>query len=100
MYILLAGILIGAPGCQDEEFLDREPTNILLDEQVWKDKGLVTSVLGNLYSRFPDFQTIESWANYTEFDEAFASHAGEYGRHRNGDYGYGAWGMWYGTATR
>jgi starch-binding outer membrane protein, SusD/RagB family len=94
MYLILAGLLVGAPGCQDEEFLDREPTNILLDEQVWKDKTLVTSVLGNLYGRFPDFQTIESWANYTEFDEAFASAAGEYGRHRNSDYGYGAWGLW------
>lgn len=94
MYLILAGLLFGAPGCQDEEFLDREPTNILLDEQIWKDKTLVTSVLGNLYGRFPDFQTIESWASYAEFDEAFASAAGEYGRHRNGDYGYGNWGMW------
>ncbi|QNF34144.1 RagB/SusD family nutrient uptake outer membrane protein [Adhaeribacter swui] len=91
---VLAGLLTLSYGCNDDSFLDREPTNILLDEQVWKDESLVLSVLANLYGRFPDFQTIESWATFTDFDEAFASAFGEYGRHRNTEYGYGSWGFW------
>ena len=91
---VLAGLLTLSYGCNDEAFLDREPTNILLDEQVWKDESLVLSVLANLYGRFPDYQTIEDWENFAEFDEAFASAFGEYGRHRNTDYGYSSWGYW------
>jgi len=92
--MLLAGLVVGNSGCNNDEFLDLEPKNILLEEDVWTDKTLVTSVLSNLYGRFPDFQSIEDWDNFTEFDEAFASNAGTYGNHRNADYGYGSWGMW------
>jgi len=94
IYILLTGLLVSSSGCNDDEFLDKEPTNILLDEQVWNDETLVLSVLGNLYLRFPDLQSTESWAEYANFDEAFASAAGDYWRHQNSDYGYDSWRMW------
>jgi hypothetical protein len=87
-------LLAGNWGCKDEEFLNRDPRNILLNDQVWQDKGLVFSVLADLYDRYPDYQTIESWVNFTEFDEAFASSAGDYGRHKNQDYDYGNWDYW------
>ncbi|AGA79003.1 RagB/SusD family nutrient uptake outer membrane protein [Echinicola vietnamensis] len=80
--------------CNDEEFLSREPQNILLDDQVWESEDLVLSVLADLYNRIPDYQQLENWWNYTNFDEAFASNAGDYWRHQNQDYGYGDWGMW------
>ncbi|PIQ19776.1 MAG: RagB/SusD family nutrient uptake outer membrane protein [Cytophagales bacterium CG18_big_fil_WC_8_21_14_2_50_42_9] len=94
IYILLAGLLASSSGCNDDEFLDKEPKNILLEEQVWNDETLVLSVLSNLYGRFPDYQSTDAWANYAAFDEAFASAAGEYGRHQNVDYGYGNWSIW------
>ncbi|QHT69996.1 RagB/SusD family nutrient uptake outer membrane protein [Rhodocytophaga rosea] len=81
-------------GCNDDKFLDRQPTNILLNDQVWKDDGLVLSVLADLYGRFPDYQNISNWERFADFDEAFASAFGEYGRHRNQDYDYASWNYW------
>src|SRR5688572_28229364 len=94
IYILLTGLVVSNSACDNDKFLDKEPTNLLLNDQVWKDKTLITSVLGNLYGRFPDLQSTENWWDYTNFDEAFASAAGDYGRHRNTEYGYGDWGIW------
>ena len=79
-------------GCNDADFLDREPTNILIDDQVWNDKSLVLSVVADIYDRIPEYQTLENWGGFTDFDEAFNSD--DYGRHENNDYGYGSWGMW------
>lgn len=92
--ISLISLLTFSWGCNDDEFLDRKPTNILLNDQVWEDEGLVLSVLADLYGRFPDYQTISNWVEFTNFDEAFASAFGEYGRHRNQDYDYGSWNYW------
>jgi len=94
IFMLLAGLVVGNSACNNDEFLDVEPNNILLEEDVWSDETLVTAVLGNLYGRFPDFQSIEGWWAFTDFDEAFASAQGDYYRHTNADYDYGSWGMW------
>ncbi|MGV3503227.1 MAG: RagB/SusD family nutrient uptake outer membrane protein [Adhaeribacter sp.] len=48
-YILPAFLFLSISSCQS--WLDREPTDILLDEQVWGDPKLATSVLANLYDR-------------------------------------------------
>jgi hypothetical protein len=80
-------------GCNDDEFLTREPTNILIDDQIWKDQTLILSVVADLYDRVPEFQTISNWWNYADFDEGFASAFGDYWRHKNSDWGYGEWGI-------
>jgi hypothetical protein len=80
-------------GCNDDEFLNREPTNVLLNDQVWKDPSLVLNILADLYGRFPDQQTITNWPEYTNFDEAFPSEAGNYWRVNNPLYDYGWWSM-------
>lgn len=92
-YICLFMILAIA-GCDNDEFLDREPTNILGEDQVWENEDLVFSVLADLYNRLPDYQGLENWWEYANFDETFASNAGDYWRHQNQEYGYGNWGMW------
>lgn len=94
IFIILSGLLAFSSGCDDEEFLAKEPRNILLDEQIWKDETLVLSVLGDLYGRMPDYQSITNWGSYADFDEAFASGFGDYWRHKNTDYGFGEWGYW------
>lgn len=81
-------------GCKDDAFLNREPTNILIDNQVWKDPTLVLSVVADLYDRIPEYQTIENWWNYADFDEGFGSNAGDYWRHKNNEWGYGEWSLW------
>jgi hypothetical protein len=80
--------------CNDDEFLTREPTNILTDNQIWKDKSLVLSVVADLYDRIPEYQTTNNWWNYADFDEGFGSANGDYWRHKNSDWGYGEWGIW------
>lgn len=93
LYILLALVLAGCAK-SNEDFLNRPPSDILLDEQVWKDEILVLSVIANLYDRYPDYQTIENWSEFAAFDEAFASESGQYERHKKEQYGYSAWSYW------
>jgi starch-binding outer membrane protein, SusD/RagB family len=80
--------------CNDEEFLTKQPNDNLSDAQVWANRDLVVLVLADLYNRFPDYQTIERWWDFTNFDEAFASRGGDYWRHQNSEWGYGEWGYW------
>lgn len=87
-------MILAMAGCDNDEFLDREPTNILGEDQVWENEDLVFSVLADLYNRLPDYQGLENWWEYANFDEIFASNAGDYWRHQNQEYGYGDWGMW------
>ena len=94
LYILLLLIVAGSGCKRDDDFLNREPTNVLLNDQIWKDPVLVLSVVADLYDRYPDYQTIENWSEFAAFDEAFASEFGQYGRHKNQTYGYGDWGYW------
>ncbi|SDM17515.1 RagB/SusD family nutrient uptake outer membrane protein [Siphonobacter aquaeclarae] len=91
---LLGSFLLVLAGCNDEKFLDKEPTNILNDAQVWQSPTLVLTVLADLYDRYPDLQSVEKWAEYANFDEAFASAASEYWRSRNSEYPYDWWNYW------
>ncbi len=94
-YIILSIMLISLGwGCNDEAFLDKEPTDILLDNQIWADKSLVLSVVVDLYDRVPEYQTITGWSHFASFDEGFASNNGDYWRHKNQEYGYGEWSNW------
>lgn len=84
-----------AQSCKkDSDFLDKQPTSTLPVDAVWKDPNLVLSVLGDLYDSYPDFQRIESWWLFADFDEGFASAGGDYFRHQNLEYGYDAWRYW------
>jgi len=94
-YIILSIMLITLTwGCNDEAFLDKSPTNILLDNQIWNDPSLVLSVVADLYDRVPEYQTLQGWWDFASFDEGFASNGGDYWRHKNQDYGYGEWSNW------
>lgn len=81
-------------GCDDESFLNKEPKNILLESQIWEDESTVLSIIADLYVRFPEYQTVTGWQEFTNFDEAFASSNGDYWRHKSSEYGYDWWGMW------
>ncbi len=93
LYILIVIVAFNW-GCNDDDFLDREPTNILLDEQVWNDEALILSVVSDLYFRIPEYQSVNGWWNYADFDEAFGSNFGDYWRHKNNDWAYGKWSLW------
>lgn len=93
IYFLIIPFLLGS--CtSDSEFLDREPTNILTQDQAFGSPDIVLSVLANLYNRYYDFGTVEDWSSLAQFNVAFWSEAGRYGYFQNGGYGYGDWGTW------
>ena len=60
-------------GC--EKWLDRQPTEILLDEQVWNDPKMAQSVLANLYDRLQPTGGLDagSLLSPTDVDEAMWS---------------------------
>ncbi|PUZ27791.1 Starch-binding associating with outer membrane [Chitinophaga costaii] len=98
-YMLLAGTVLWQACKSDADFLQRPPSNILEEDQVWQHSDLILSVLADLYDRYPDYNTngnstvspsLENWSEFAQFDEAFASEAGQYGRHKwqNLDYNY------------
>jgi len=59
-YILILSIIIFFGwGCDDNEFLNRKPTTILMPEDVWQDNELAFSVLADLYRRLPEYQTVD-----------------------------------------
>lgn len=85
-----------ALGCvkNEDAWLDQSPTTVLLVDQVWSDPDLVLPVLANLYDRIPEYQELDQYGNFADFDEAFPSSAGDYGRVKNQTYGYGNWSYW------
>ncbi|WP_335966613.1 RagB/SusD family nutrient uptake outer membrane protein [Galbibacter sp. PAP.153] len=95
-YIYIATITaLLCVGCaNDEDFLNREPTDILTEEQVFSDPEVTLSVIADLYDRYYDFAWIQDWSTMSRFNIAFWSEAGRYGSFQNSDYGYGDWGTW------
>ncbi|HEY0273620.1 MAG TPA: RagB/SusD family nutrient uptake outer membrane protein [Chitinophaga sp.] len=98
-YILLAGALCWSACKSDADFLQQPPSNILTEDQVWQHSDLILSVLADLYDRYPDYNvngnnatapSLENWAEFANFDEAFPSEAGQYYRAKvqNIDYFY------------
>lgn len=89
-------LLLLTISCNEDDFLNRAPQNILEEETVWKDPASILSVLGDLYNRYYDFGSPESWQSLSEadFNESFPSASGDYGLVQNNSFGYGAWGSW------
>jgi hypothetical protein len=88
--ILLLGL---STSCQ-KDFLDRTPTTIILDSQLWNDANLVTGLLANYYDRLPVHTTIyNGWVDFSAYDEAMWS---GYGNYPNDIFNYDAfrWGNW------
>lgn len=94
LYIPVFLMLLLSWGCNDDEFLNRPPTNILTEEQVWGDEGQVLSVLGNLYNRYYDIGSVKDWPSLSGFNEAFWSNAGSYGDFQNSGWANNAWATW------
>lgn len=78
----------------DEEFLDRPPSSLLTQDQIFKDPSAVLSVLGDLYNRYEDFGRLDDWASVAQFNVAYWSEVGRYQEFQNDGWGYGSWGIW------
>lgn len=70
MVILPALVLIS---CQ-KDWLEREPQDMLTDEQIWNDRELIVSVLAQQYNRLPAHYSLTAgWQLMSEYDEAMWS---------------------------
>lgn len=81
-------------GCDHQDFLTRDSGAILTEDKLWSNPDLVKSNLGSLYDRMEEYQQLENYWEFTNFDEAFPSRNGDYWRVQNQTYDYGWWGYW------
>lgn len=107
-YLLLTVVLFGLSSCS-EDWLEREPEEILTDEQVWGDPDLINSTLANFYSRLPKHINFEwngncgnavmncGWMHYASYDEAMWSGVSNFDfelRNNITNYPYLRWSLW------
>jgi len=91
-YILALSILI-LSGCA-EEWLDRKPQNIILEDQVWNDPKMITGLLANYYDRLPAHTSLTTgWAEFAAYDEAMWSNNDD-GRNNIVSYPFDRWRLW------
>ncbi|MCE7043605.1 RagB/SusD family nutrient uptake outer membrane protein [Dyadobacter sp. CY312] len=103
-YILALSILI-LSGCA-EEWLDRKPQNIILEDQVWNDSKMITGLLANYYDRLPyhtdlnhgsttdvNIPNKEGWQDFAAYDEAMWSNNDD-ARNNIVSYAFQRWRLW------
>lgn len=104
--LLTIGLLaLSSTACQ-EDFLERQPPNIILESQVWNDPKLITSLLANYYDRLPAHTQIDigadvnanpqrftGWTDFAAYDEAMWSGNND-GPNNIVNYGNDRWRLW------
>jgi len=98
LYLLLATPLFWS--CNDNSFLNVQPTNILTDDEVFSDPTTVTTVLADLYDRMPEFYDLDNSTNLCYFDNMFNSDPGSYWLFQFQNYDFNFYNAdWSGTYT-
>lgn len=82
--IFVSASMLVFAGCND--WLERKPQNIILEEQVWNDPKMITGLLANYYDRLPYHTDLnhgsngdvnatnrEGWQDFAAYDEAMWS---------------------------
>lgn len=73
--------------CNHDDWFERDPKNMITDEQLWNDPQLLTSLLSNYYDRLPTFHGVFNTGGMTEIDDAmWSGHRDGNGRN---DFQYG-----------
>ncbi|GAA4416233.1 RagB/SusD family nutrient uptake outer membrane protein [Nibrella viscosa] len=92
-YLLIAAALLPASACK-EEWLERQPPNIILEEQVWNDSRMIVSLLANYYDRLPAHSQIDAgWQEFAAYDEAMWS-GNDDARNNIVSYPFERWRLW------
>lgn len=83
-YIVLLLLTIAANlfnGCKEDEWLQREPKDMLTDDQVWKDPVLIQALIANYYDRLPSLSGVFNSTVSSEYDDAmWSGHVDQNGR--------------------
>lgn len=88
IYITIALMtLLFTAGCKHDEWLHRDPKDIITDEQLWNDPVLLTSLLANYYDRLPQLHGVFNTGGMSEIDDAMWS--GHRDQNWRNDFQYG-----------
>ncbi|MDQ3292681.1 MAG: RagB/SusD family nutrient uptake outer membrane protein, partial [Bacteroidota bacterium] len=100
-FLIFGASLLPISACEDD-WLEREAPNVILEEQVWNDPKMITSLLANFYNRLPYHVTIANgtsatnpngWQLFADYDEAIWSGNVE-GGNNIFSYGFERWRLW------
>ncbi len=92
-FLTIGLLTLGSTACK-EDFLERQPPNIILESQVWNDPKLITSLLANYYDRLPAHtQPDVGSGDYAAYDEAMWSGNND-GPNNIISYGFDRWRLW------
>lgn len=90
--MVAAALLFTASSCDD--WLERKPQNIILEEQVWNDAKMITGLMANYYDRLPAHTSLTTgWAEFASYDEAMWSNNDD-GRNNIITYNFDRWRLW------
>ncbi|PXV66359.1 putative outer membrane starch-binding protein [Dysgonomonas alginatilytica] len=73
--------------CNHDSWLERDPQNIITDEQLWNDPKLIKSILANYYDRLPSLHGVFNTGGMSELDDAMWS--GHHDQNGRNDFQYG-----------
>lgn len=59
--------------CNHDEWFDRDPKQMITDDQLWNNPKLITSLLANYYNRLPTLHGVFNTGGMTEIDDAMWS---------------------------
>ena len=82
IYIALALLTcLGMNSCKHNEWFERDSKTTILDEQLWNDPKLMTSLVANYYNRLPSLHGVFNTGGMTELDDAmWSGHRDQNGR--------------------
>ncbi|RYE03877.1 MAG: RagB/SusD family nutrient uptake outer membrane protein, partial [Rickettsiaceae bacterium] len=76
--IVILGLVLGMTTACKKDFLERQPVDIVTDQDLWKDQKLIIGLLANYYNRMPTDmgltdQAGSQWRNMADYDDAMWS---------------------------
>lgn len=81
-------------GCKD--WLNRQPTDIITDQQVWNDTKMIDGLLANYYDRLPKHASLtDGWPNPANFTNSmWSGQNNDEWRNNLPTYGFNWWSYW------
>ena len=79
-----------------KDWLQREPKNLLTDDQIWTDPKQYLNLFANFYNRLPTDMGLDgNWRNMADYDDAmWSGNSNEEGRNNITSYGTNRWEYW------
>ena len=79
-----------------KDWLQREPKNLLTDDQIWNDPKQYLNLFANFYNRLPTDMGLDgNWRNMADYDDAmWSGNSNDEGRNNITSYGTNRWEYW------